>query len=55
MPPNYIYDFYDKKDIIILKPDIKIKPKDTIRFEKDFLNLMFERGYVLASKCLSSL
>ncbi|HBF77522.1 MAG TPA: hypothetical protein DEF85_02950 [Clostridiaceae bacterium] len=55
MPPDYIYNFYNKKDIIILRPDIKIKPRDTIRFEKDFLNLMFERGYVLASKCLSSL
>lgn len=43
--PQYIYDYYDENDIITIKPDIKVDPADTIRFEREYCLDMYQRGY----------
>lgn len=43
--PEYILDYYDKEDIIVVKPDIKVEASDTIRFEREYCLDMYERGY----------
>lgn len=48
--PQYIYDYYDEEEIIAVKPDIKINPMDTIRFEKDYCIDMYQRGYRIAKE-----
>lgn len=48
--PQYIYDYYDEKEIIVIKPDIKINPGDTIRFEKDYCLDMYQRGYRISKE-----
>ena len=54
-PPEYIYDNYQKKDVIILRPDIRIHPMDTLRFEKDFCKDLFNRGYKLSIENVNKL
>lgn len=54
-PPEYIYDIYQKEDVIIFRPDIKIQPMDTLRFEKDFCRDLFNRGYKLSIKNVNKL
>lgn len=50
VPPEYIYNYYDKKDIVVYRPNIKIEPMDTLRFEKTFCRNLFNRGYELLLK-----
>lgn len=47
--PEYIYDYYDAEDIIVLEPDIEILPGDTLRFELNYCRDMFGRGYEAAA------
>jgi hypothetical protein len=54
-PPEFIYDFYQKKDVIIIRPDIQIHPKDTLRFEKDFCRDLFNRGHKLSIENVNKL
>lgn len=49
-PPDYIYDYYKKSDVIIYKPDFRIQPMDTLRFEKKFCRDLYSRGYELFCK-----
>lgn len=51
--PEYIYEHYNKNDIFLLKPDIKIQPGDTVRFQKTFCRDMYERGYNLAGEIIN--
>lgn len=43
--PEYIYKNYNEENITLIKPDIKIMPSDTIRFEKEYCREMMKRGY----------
>lgn len=54
-PPEYIYDHYNERDVIIIKPDIEIQPIDTIRFQKSFCSDLYRRGYKLSNKILSEI
>lgn len=45
VPPEYLSKNFKEENIIIVKPDIEIKPSDTIRFEKDFCKELYTRGY----------
>ncbi len=53
--PKYIYDYYDKEKVIVIIPDVKIMPEDTIRFEKEYCSSMLERGYRLSEKLVGQL
>lgn len=55
LPPDYIYDYFQRKDVIVLKPDIKIQPGDTMRFEKEFCIDLYIRGYKLSSEIIKEL
>lgn len=46
--PEYIYKYYNSKDVIIIKPDVPSSPGDTLRFEKGYCLDMYERGYRIA-------
>lgn len=48
--PEYIYKYYKEGDLIVFKPNFKIGPEDTIRFEKDFCFDLFQKGFEMASK-----
>lgn len=48
--PDYIYNYYNKDSVFVLKPDIKIQPGDTLRFEREFCRDLFERGYKIANE-----
>lgn len=48
--PEYIYKYYKEEDLFVFKPNFKINPEDTIRFEKDFCFDLFQKGYEMASK-----
>lgn len=50
--PEYIYDYYSPSDICVIKPDFKIEPRDTVRFEGEFCSKMFKRGYILAENII---
>lgn len=54
-PPEYIYDHYNERDIIILKPDIEIHPEDTIKFQKSFCSDLYRRGYKQSSKIINEI
>lgn len=55
IPPDYIYNYYKKEDVIVYRPDIKIQPMDTLRFEKFFCRDLYNRGYKLFCKTLNML
>jgi hypothetical protein len=42
--PEYIYDYYDRQNVIVLRPDIVINPGDTLRFEGSYCRDMYQRG-----------
>lgn len=46
--PQYILENYNRKNLIIIEPDIAFEPKDTLRFEKGFCRIKFNEGYNLA-------
>jgi NTE family protein len=46
--PEYIYKYYDNKDVIVINPNILSSPGDTLRFEKTYCLDMYERGYKIA-------
>lgn len=54
-PPEYIYEHYSEKDVIILKPDIEIYPTDTIRFQKSFCSDLYNRGYNLFHRIINQI
>ncbi|MEJ8554613.1 patatin-like phospholipase family protein [Tepidibacter sp. Z1-5] len=43
--PEYILEYYNKEDIIVIEPDTDMKPSDTLRFKKDFCKELFYEGY----------
>jgi NTE family protein len=53
-PPEYIYNYYDKSNIIVIKPDVSGNPGDTIRFERDYCVDMFNRGYKLSEEAVNA-
>lgn len=53
--PEYIYDYYPQEDIIIIMPDAKIMPGDTIRFEKEYCSNMLQSGYRLSERIVEQL
>lgn len=55
IPPDYIFNYYKKEDVIVYRPDIKIQPMDTLRFEKFFCRDLYNRGYRLFCKTLNML
>ncbi|SHK58120.1 patatin-like phospholipase family protein [Tepidibacter formicigenes] len=46
--PEYILDYYNREDIIIIEPNRDMKPNDTLRFEKDFCSDLFNEGYEIS-------
>jgi predicted acylesterase/phospholipase RssA len=54
-PPDYIYDYYNRDRVFIISPDIKIMPKDTMRFEKNFCTDLLERGYRLSKEVINKI
>jgi predicted acylesterase/phospholipase RssA len=54
-PPEYLFKNFEKENILIIKPDIEIKPSDTIRFEKDFCKDLYERGYKIGKETTKEL
>jgi hypothetical protein len=54
-PPDYIYNYYDRDRVFVIRPDIKIMPMDTMRFEKDFCSDLFDRGYRLSEKIVNEI
>lgn len=48
--PEYLYKYYNEENMTLIRPDIKIMPSDTIRFEKEFLRDMMQRGYNISKK-----
>lgn len=55
IPPDYIYDYYEKDKVFVISPDIKIMPMDTMRFEKNFCTDLFERGYRLSEGVINQI
>ncbi|EYE89414.1 hypothetical protein Q428_02850 [Fervidicella metallireducens AeB] len=53
VPPEYIFNHYDKEEILIICPDIKVNPYDTVRFERDFCSDMYNRGYRLTGELMN--
>lgn len=47
--PEYIYNYYKKDDIIIIKPNFKINPEDTVNFSNDFCQKLFWDGYLFSA------
>ncbi|KNF07190.1 putative esterase of the alpha-beta hydrolase superfamily [Gottschalkia purinilytica] len=43
--PEFLYQQYNKEDIIVIKPKTEFTPIDTLRFEGDFCKRLFEEGY----------
>ncbi|SHH53396.1 patatin-like phospholipase family protein [Tepidibacter thalassicus] len=43
--PDYILNYYNVEDIVIIEPNRYMKPNDTLRFEKDFCSDLFNEGY----------
>lgn len=43
---------YRGKKLLLIKPEVKFAPEDTLRFEGDFCRELFQRGYETAKKLL---
>lgn len=54
-PPEYIYNYYNEEDVIVCRPDIKINPMDTIRFEREFCRDLYQRGYKISETLANKL
>lgn len=52
-PPEYIFKYYKKEEILIICPDVKVNPYDTVRFERDFCLDMYNRGYRLTDELIN--
>jgi len=46
--PEYILDYYNKEDIIVIEPNEGFLPGDTLRFEEKFCEFHFNQGYNIA-------
>ncbi|WP_066502650.1 patatin-like phospholipase family protein [Abyssisolibacter fermentans] len=43
--PEYLLKEYTEDKIIVIKPDFSFEPSDTLRFERDFCEQLFWKGY----------
>lgn len=48
--PDYIKNRYAMDNIVVIEPKRDFKPNDTLRFEKNFANDLFEEGYSISMK-----
>jgi len=52
--PEYILEKYDKDQLVIIDPEEKFLPMDTLRFEPEFCNHQFNVGYQRATDIWNS-
>lgn len=50
--PEHIKKLANRKDIIIVRPKTKFTKRDTLRFEKEFCNRMYNEGYEIGKKII---
>lgn len=46
--PEYLFEYYDKEDIMVIEPTTEFEAGDTLRFEEKFCEFHFNEGYNIA-------
>jgi len=50
--PDYINNNYSMNDIVVIEPKTYFKPNDTLRFEHEFSNRIFQEGYDISQQVI---
>lgn len=50
--PEYIYESYKKEEIIVINPNFKVQPQDTVNFTNEFCTTIFNLGYLYGKNTL---
>lgn len=50
--PDYIINNYSMNDIVVIEPKTDFKANDTLRFEHEFLNSIFQEGYAISKQVI---
>lgn len=48
--PEYITENYGQDQVVSMEPDFRFQPNDTLRFEKEFCEKLFDKGYKLTKE-----